>query len=291
MNHRQHNHPDTGGGHSALDCQWGEQPLAVVIGAGDMGMAVARRLGQQHRLLLADISEQRLDAVAERLRGEGSDVAVAVCDVTSPASVHALAQRVAAIGPLRTLAHVAGLSPSLADWRTIMQVNLLGPRLVMDALLPHVSPGAAAIFIASMAAHVMTPTEQVQQVLASHLAPDFIDRLIAAHGGEPTPGLSYSYSKFELIRLCRRQASVWGERKARIVSLSPGMIATSQGRTEFENNLEKLERFRKTPLRRQGNLHEIADAVEFLASGRASFISGIDLLVDGGLSAASCSSQ
>ncbi len=272
---------------SDIRCEWADLPLALVVGVGDMGTAIARRLGQSHRLLLADISEARLRTVAAQLRSEGSNVvAVATCDVTSRESVNALADSVERAGPLRTLAHVAGLSPSMADWRTIMKVNLVGPRLVMDAMLPRMSSGSAAIFIASLAGHAVAPVEKIQKALASHLEPDFIDRVVEANGGELTSGLSYSYSKYGLIRLCQRQAGAWGERKSRIVSLSPGMIATMQGRLEFDSNKTKLERFEKTPLQRQGNMHEIADAVEFLASSRASFISGIDLLVDGGLNAA-----
>jgi NAD(P)-dependent dehydrogenase (short-subunit alcohol dehydrogenase family) len=251
-----------------------------------MGTAVARRFGQHYRLLLTDSNAARLETVATMLRNEGSNVSTVVCDVTSAASVNALAASVAQQGPLRVLAHVAGLSPSMADWRTIMRVNLLGPRHVMDALLPLAQPGTAAIFIASLAAHAITPADNLLSVLADPLAPDFLDRIVDANGGELVTGLSYSYSKLGLIKLCQRQASAWGQRKARIVSLSPGMIATAQGASEFENSPAKLTRFEKTPLQRQGNMHEIADAIEFLASDRASFISGIDLLVDGGLNAA-----
>lgn len=267
-------------------CWWAEQPLAVVVGVGDMGTAVARRLGQNYRLLLTDLNAARLETVATMLRNEGSNVSTVVCDVTSAASVSELAASVAQQGPLRVLAHVAGLSPSMADWRTIMRVNLLGPRHVMDALLPLAQPGTAAIFIASLAAHAFTPADNLLNVLADPLTLDFLDRIVDANGGELVTGLSYSYSKLALIKLCQRQASAWGQRKARIVSLSPGMIATLQGASEFENSPAKLARFKKTPLQRQGNMHEIADAIEFLASDRASFISGIDLLVDGGLNAA-----
>lgn len=267
------------------NCLWAEQPLAVVIGAGDMGTAVARRLSQHYRVLLTDVNAARLDKVTTTLRSEGGNVSSVVCDITDAESVNAFAAAVAQQGPLRVLAHVAGLSPSMADWRTIMKVNLIGPRLIIDALLPLTHAGTAAIFIASLAAHAITPTEKLLKILNDPLAPDFLDRLVDANGGELVPGLSYSYSKHALMRLCQQQARAWGQRKARIVSLSPGMIATVQGSSEFHSPT-KLARFNHTPLQRQGNVHEIADAIEFLASDRASFISGIDLLVDGGLNAA-----
>jgi NAD(P)-dependent dehydrogenase (short-subunit alcohol dehydrogenase family) len=261
-------------------------PLAVVVGAGGMGVAVARRLGQRYRLLLTDINAERLESAAKTLRDEGSHVAMAVCDITDAVSVLQLAQTAAQQGPLRVLAHVAGLSPSMADWRTIMRVNLLGARLMADAMLPLAQAGTAAIFIGSLAAHLMTPSAQVLEALANPLAADFLDRLRAAHGDELPTTMSYVYSKNELVRMCKREAAAWGRRRARIVSLSPGLIATPMGELEFKNQPAKFDMLEKTPLQRQGGMLEIADAVEFLASDRASFISGIDLLVDGGLHAA-----
>jgi NAD(P)-dependent dehydrogenase (short-subunit alcohol dehydrogenase family) len=271
----------------AQNCWWPEMPLAVVVGAGGMGSAVARRLAQHYRLLLADLNAERLEAVATTLRDEGSNISTVVCDITDPQSVAGLAAAVSKQGPMRVLVHVAGLSPSMADWRTIMKVNLIGPRLTASALLPLAQPNTAAIFIASVAAHVMTPSEKVLAVLADPLATDFLDKLAVAHDAEMTPTMAYVYSKHELIRLCKREAWAWGQRKARIVSLSPGLIATPMGALEFKNLPAKFEMLANTPLGRQGGMLEIADAVEFLASDRASFISGIDLLIDGGLNAAS----
>jgi NAD(P)-dependent dehydrogenase (short-subunit alcohol dehydrogenase family) len=98
--------------------------------------------------------------------------------------------------------------------------------------------------------------------------------------------MAYTLSKYGLISYCRREAAAWGERGARIVSLSPGLIATPQGAREFERSVSKVRLYEQTPLRREGTMLEIADAIEFLASDKASFISGTDLLVDGGLYAA-----
>ena len=98
--------------------------------------------------------------------------------------------------------------------------------------------------------------------------------------------MSYMLSKFALMRMCRQQATAWGRRGARIVSLSPGLIASSQGALEFKNEPRKFDLLERTPLARQGSLLEIADTVDFLVSDRASFITGTDLLVDGGIAAA-----
>lgn len=269
-----------------LMASWPEQPLAVVISAGGMGMAVARRLGERYRLLLADVNAERLESRVSALREEGLRVDHAVCDVTSRSSVAGLAARVREIGSFRVLAHVAGVSPSMADWRTIMSVNLVGPTLMADALLPLAGPGTAAVFVSSVSAHLFNPDTEVVTLLRNPLAPDFLDKLAATLGAKMTPDLSYPLSKYALNQMCERQALAWGQRRARIMSISPGLISTPQGMLEFKHKPSKVVLLKKTPLQRQGNMLEIADAIEFLTSDRASFITGINLLVDGGLSAA-----
>jgi NAD(P)-dependent dehydrogenase (short-subunit alcohol dehydrogenase family) len=262
-------------------------PLAVVISAGGMGMAAARRLSQRHRVLLADVDAARAETGAEALRREGGDAAAIACDVTDAASVEALGQAVDGLGGLRVLAHVAGLSPSMGDFRTILQVNLAGAATVAEGLLGRTSAGSAAIFISSLAGHNFRPTETVEALLRQPRDPALVDKLTAALGeDQATPPQAYVLSKYGLMAYVRSQAAAWGARGARIVSLSPGMIATPQGALEFEKSPNKLQLFQRTPLGREGTMLEIADAIEFLASDRASFISGTDLLVDGGLAAA-----
>lgn len=261
-----------------------DRALAVVIGAGGMGMAIARRLSQSYRILVADLDETRATGFAEVLCADGGDARAIKCDVTDPADVDALAQAVAENGPFRVLAHVAGLSPSLADFSTIVRVNLRGPALVTKALLPHAQLGTAAVLIASLAAHNVHPSETVEAILQDPGHPDMAERLADALGAKgATPAAAYGLSKHALLGLCRRQAAAWGRRRARIVTVSPGLIATPQGATEFVNNPRKYQLLDRTPLGREGTMLEIADAVEFLVSDRASFISGTDLLVDGGL--------
>lgn len=260
--------------------------LAVVIGAGTLGTAVAQRLAQDGPVLVADIDEARAEAVAAGLRADGTEAKAIGCDVTCAASVAHLAQAVAEAGGFRVLAHVAGLSPSLADFATILRVNLRGPALVAQALLPLVVPGAAAVLIGSMAGHLSRPDADVLALLAEPLAPDLVERMAARLGEKATPEAAYALSKHALMALVRRLAPAWGARGGRIVSLSPGMIATTQGAAEFAANPNKHRMFAASPLAREGTMAEVAEALAFLASDRASFITGTDLLVDGGLTAA-----
>lgn len=260
---------------------WGQQPLAVVIGAGGMGTAVARRLGQEHRVLLVDIDPQRLSEQEHRLRADGIQADRHLCDITSPDSVAQLATVVQQHGGFNTLAHVTGLSPAMADWRTIMSVNLIGPALVTEALGPHVKPGSSAILVASLAAHLQTPPQAITDVLDAPLAADFWLRLDALEA-EFTPQLAYTWSKHALIRLAQRQAVAWGLRGGRVMSVSPGLIATPQGLNEFKQANSKPALLQACPLQRQGNVQEVAAVIAFLASAAASYISGTDILVDGG---------
>jgi NAD(P)-dependent dehydrogenase (short-subunit alcohol dehydrogenase family) len=259
--------------------------LAVVVGAGALGTAIARRMAQRYRVLLADIDGNRAEAEAVRMRAEGCDARAAACDITSASDVAALAAVVEERGGLGALVQVAGLSPSLADYRTIMRVNLMGAAMVAEALLPLALPGAAGVLIASLAAHSYTPSPEAQAVLRQAPAPDLAERLAAVIGDLATPPMAYTHSKYGLLMYARSQAKAWGERGARIVSLSPGMIATPQGALEFEKSEGKRKMYEFTALKRECTMQEIADAVEFLVSDRASFITGTDLLVDGGLSA------
>jgi NAD(P)-dependent dehydrogenase (short-subunit alcohol dehydrogenase family) len=268
------------------------QELAVVIGAGGMGMAAARRMAQRYRLLLADIDEQRVTERAAQLREEGSQVAGIACDVTDPASVQRLAGEIAQIGRFRALVHVAGLSPSMADFDTIMRVNLMGVAHVAEGLLPFASSGTAAVLISSLAAHHFTPPAAIAALLNEPTRPDLVGALRAALGeAQATPEAAYQLSKWGVNSYCRRNVRAWGDRGARIVSLSPGLIATPMGALELEARPAKRRLLEQSPLRREGTMLEIADAIEFLVSDKASFISGTDLLVDGGIAAAIAPAQ
>lgn len=167
-----------------------------------------------------------------------------------------------------------------------MTVDLVGAALVEEAMFGLASPGMAAVFICSLAAHREPPSPAIVDLLDHPLADGFLGDLAAELGTEIDSDLSYGLAKWALKRRCERRAAAWGGRGARIVSLSPGLVATPQGALEFARNPRKWDVFAKIPMQRECTMLEIADAVDFLTSERASYISGIDLLVDGGVSAA-----
>lgn len=264
-----------------------ELDLAVVVGAGGLSMAVARRLAQRHRILIADIDPQRVDASVQLLRDDGAVAEGVSCDITLKSDVQVLAERSQAMGGFRVMAQVAGLSPSMGDFADIMRVNLLGPSLLADAFLPLASTGSVALFTSSLAAHNFSPSSQVASRLLNTDDPQWLARLLEAVGADfATSPTAYQLSKYGLMQLCRQRASDWGLRGARIVSVSPGLIASPMGAREYKTSSSKTKLFDLSPLGREGSMLEIADCFEFLASDRASFISGTDILVDGGLAAA-----
>lgn len=259
-------------------------PVALVIGGGGMGMSTARRLGQSHRVVLASLSAGKNPAREAALREDGIDAVATQCDITDAESVAELGTFVAAHGRLRTLAHVGALSPATGDWRSLLAVNLVGATHIERMCLELATQGTAAVFVSSLAAHrAAPPTEEVIAVLDDPLSPDFVERLEALVP-ERTALDAYRLSKVALIRMCQRRAAEWGRKGARIVSVSPGLIATPMGALESAGRSASLKAslLRQTPLGREGTMTETADAIEFLASDRASFITGTDLLVDGG---------
>lgn len=241
--------------------------VAVVTGAASgMGLACAS--------LLQDVVD---DVVA---------VDVDDCDVSDPGAVGALAARVGELGPFRTLIHAAGISPTMGDARRVLEVDLVGTELLLDAFEPHVAEGSVAVCFASSAAYQVAPffTDEMEALVASPLAPDFLDRAVALVGGDS--GFAYALAKLGVIRSAARASVRWGARGGRVVSVSPGLIDTPMGRREFEQQPLMRDMLDATPLGRFGTAEEVAAVAVFLASDAASYVSGVDVLVDGGQQAA-----
>jgi NAD(P)-dependent dehydrogenase (short-subunit alcohol dehydrogenase family) len=174
----------------------------------------------------------------------------------------------------------------MAGFRAILAVNLIGATAIADAFRPIMAPGGAGLFISSSAGHMSPVPDALWPLLEQPLAAGMLDRLEAALGEAANPGQGYSLSKAGLNRLCMREATAWGARGLRILSLSPGLIATPMGAQEFARQPAKHKLLEAVPLAREGTMLEIANVVAFLLSGQASFISGTDILVDGGMIAA-----
>ena len=269
------------------------KPVAIITGAsGGMGTAIARLLGHNHRLALNDVADDRLDALVQTLRDEGLEVDAVTGDLAEQGVADRLAALVGQNGALRAIVNAAGLSPIQADWRAILAANAIGPARLLAAVEPLLAQGAACVMIASVAGHLGPRDEVAEALLASPVQPGLDEALeprlsaLAQGDGGTMEGHAYSLTKRAIIRLCEDRADGWGQRGARIVSLSPGMIWTAMGRREAESGRRAKALVDATPAGRWGTAMDIALTVQFLLSDAASYISGSDIRVDGGAVAA-----
>ncbi|EEA02633.1 short-chain dehydrogenase/reductase SDR [Burkholderia sp. H160] len=255
--------------------------VVVVVGVGGMGLACARRIGAGQRLLLADFDASALESAASVLTNSGYDVRTIVVDVAHPWSVENLASLASSMGELRALVHTAGLSPTMAEPARIFAVDLVGTALVIDAFLPLARPGSVAVVIASMAPQLVATPVELERSLATARTDELLDVIGELHKDDPYG--AYAVSKRGNQLRVEAAVSAWGERGARIVSISPGLIHTGMGVKE-ENASDQVVALREaTPMGRVGTPEDIAAAVDWLIGPAASFITGIDLRIDGGV--------
>lgn len=272
---------------AALDVR----PVALITGAhGGMGAACARVFARSNKLVLTDRNAAQLDALRSQLEADGAAVLGTVAgDISDPATIERAVAATSEAGQFGALVHCAGLSPSLAGWRAILDVNLVASIRLLDAIEPLLRPGAVAVLVASIAGHMARATPEITAAIDAILERGDTSPLaavIGVAGDEHATGASYGLSKYGVMRLVQKRAKAWGQKGARIVSISPGLIATSMGRTEASANPMAASLLTTTPIARWGTANDIASAAEFLCSDRASFITGCDLRVDGGAVAA-----
>jgi NAD(P)-dependent dehydrogenase (short-subunit alcohol dehydrogenase family) len=262
--------------------------VLVVIGVGGMGQAIARRLGAGKTVLLADFNEDTLAAAADALTADGHNVASRVVDVSSRESVAVLAQQASALGRITQVAHTAGLSPDQAPAAAILAVDLVGVALVLEEFGAVIAAGGAGVVVSSMSGHMSPlPTEQEEALALTSadelLALPFISAEAITHSG-----IAYAIAKHGNLVRVRAASLLWGRRGARINSVSPGVISTPMGRQELSSPSGEFMRglVEASGTGRLGTAEDIAAAAAFLLGGDSSFITGTDLLVDGGVIAA-----
>ncbi len=263
-----------------------------------MGVACAREFGRSHDLMLTDISAKRLEQTEAQLRDEGYIVRACLAgDLADPALIQQIMEAVDSHGPLGVLVHTAGLSSGMAEWERIIRTNVAGTRLLLGAVESRLSMGSVCVLIASIAGHLAPVDREVDALLASNVSAEeligkmerHLRRLAESQGSNGSfaysglSGPAYGVSKRATIREAALRSTAWAKKGARIVSISPGIVWTPMGRFEVEHGQAAGTVLEQTALRRWGTPMDIARAAAFLASSDASFITGADLRIDGGM--------
>lgn len=263
--------------------------ILVVIGTGGIGLATAQRLTPGRQLLLADKRTDQLQKAADSLRQAGHEPETLQVDIADRASVTKLAEKASQMGRLDAIVHTAGVSPVMASAKVIYNVDILGTANLISEFLRFASRGTSMVCIASMAAQ-MASISSVSPDLETHFAMAETDNLLehSELDFEIDSQIAYGIAKKANILRVQTASRQWGSKGARINTISPGVIYTEMVQQELEGKVgDQLRHMLSvTPMNRIGAPDDVASAIAFLVGPESSFITGSDLLVDGGISQA-----
>jgi NAD(P)-dependent dehydrogenase (short-subunit alcohol dehydrogenase family) len=261
--------------------------VAVITGgAGGMGLATAKVVGREHAIVLCDVRQDRLDGAVAALEGLGIEVAAVTGDVTDRTAVAEMFQIATSLGVVVSVIHTAGVSPSMGDAEYVTRTNALGTLHVNEAFHAAAPAGSAIVNVASMAAYLVP--EELIPTAAFPTALDDEDAFMAvvrstcdAMPEASRSAFAYAVSKSFVKWYSASQAERFNGRGQRIVSVSPGSVDTEMGKLEERNGAGAIVADFAVP--RWGNAEEMADLFAFCASDRAGYLTGTDILVDGGV--------
>jgi NAD(P)-dependent dehydrogenase (short-subunit alcohol dehydrogenase family) len=261
--------------------------VIVVIGPGQIGQAIARRVGIGKHVLLADLRQENADAAAEVLGDAGYEVSVAIVDASSREALHTLVERATGLGDIIGLIHAAGVSPTQASPATILKVDLYGTALVLEEFGNVMARGGAGVVVASQSGHRLAPLT-IEQNKALATTP--VEELLSLPFLQPdqvTDSLhAYQISKRGNSLRVMAEAVRWGKRGARVNTISPGIIMTPLAKDELDG--PRGEGYRRmikmSAAGRAGTPDEVGGAL--LMGPDGGFITGSDFLMDGGVTAA-----
>jgi len=263
--------------------------VVVVVGAGQIGQAIARRIGTGKHVLLACLSEEEALAAAQVFRNAGFQASTAAVDVSSRPSVQALVQQATSLGPITGLIHAAGVSPSQAPIEAILRVDLYGTALVLELFGDAMAPGGSGVVIASQSGHRLPAlTPEQDRALALTPTEDLL-KLDFLQADQVRDTLhAYQLSKRGNSLRVMAEAVRWGKRGARINTISPGIIITPLANDELTGPRGAGYRrmIEGSPVGRAGTPDEVGQMAALLMGPDGTFITGSDFLMDGGVTAA-----
>jgi NAD(P)-dependent dehydrogenase (short-subunit alcohol dehydrogenase family) len=263
--------------------------VVVVIGPGQIGQAIARRVGVGKDVLLADMRPDNASAAAEVLGNAGYDVSVATVDASSREAVHALVERAMSLGDIIGVIHAAGVSPTQASPATILKVDLYGTALVLEEFGSVIARGGAGVVIASQSGHRLPPlTVEQNKALATTPVEELLSLPFLQPNRVADSLHAYQISKRGNSLRVMAEAVRWGKRGARINTISPGIIMTPLAKDEFSG--PRGEGYRRmievSAVGRVGTPDEVGIVAALLMGPDGGFITGSDFLMDGGVTAA-----
>lgn len=262
--------------------------VMIVVGAGQILLAIARRMGYGKQILLGDKSEGNAKAIGKVLEETGFDVTTTVMDLSDRASIQAMVKKATSMGPVKYLVNGAGVSPSQASIETILKVDLYGTAVLLEEVGKVIEEGGAGIVISSQSGFRMkqlTPEEDRQLALTP--TEELLDLPLLAEENIETTLQAYQLAKRCNEKRVMGESVKWGARGARLNDIAPGIIVTPLALDEFNGIRGDFYKnmFAKSPAGRPGTADEVADVAELLMSDRGQLITGATFLIDGGATA------
>ena len=265
-----------------------KKEVLLWTGAGQIGMAIARRVGYGKTIVVGDRSLENAQRAAGTIEAAGFDVIPMEMDLSSRTSIRGLIQEGQRHGEITMLVNAAGVSPSQAPIETILQVDLYGTAVLLEEVGRVIAPGGAGVTISSQSGHRMPALTPEEDALLACTPPEELLQLDLLRPDRVRDTLH----AYQLAKRCNEtrvmfEAVRWGERGARINSISPGIVVTPLAVDEFNGPRGNFYRnmFAKCPAGRPGTADEIANVAQLLMGPQGAFITGADFLVDGGATA------
>lgn len=265
-----------------------QKEVMLWAGAGQIGMAIARRLGYGMKIIVGDKNVDNARAIAKTMNNAGYDVEPVEMDLSSRISIQSFIAKAQEYGPITMLVNAAGVSPSQASVEAILKVDLYGTAVLLEEVGKVIAPGGVGVTISSQSGHRMKQlTAQEDEALACTPAEKLLKLDILQ-----TENIRDTLHAYQMAKRCNEkrvmaEAIKWGERGARINSISPGIIVTPLAVDEFNGPRGDFYKnmFAKCPAGRPGTADEVANVAELLMSPKGAFITGADFLMDGGATA------
>ena len=259
--------------------------VIALLGAGSMGTAIVRRIAAGRKILLGDISEKNLIQVSHDLQYSGYDVETMIVNALKKDSVEAFAEKAASLGNVKCFIDTAGASPNQASPEHILKLDMVGTGYALDAFGKVMAVGGAGLVISSQTGYMYPIPNEIELQILKTPTEELMDLPFIQETAMQRSGIAYMIAKrVNHLQAQKAAATTWKERRARINTISPGVIVTPLAYDEFAAAGEGYQNMIDTSAaERTGTSDEIAEAGAFLLGEHAGFITGTDLLIDGGV--------